>query len=219
MPRVDRVREAVGVSLGRQVSLELRDEEPAVGEDQDPEVPRRFDESGRGDRLAGGRRVAEAVASRRARVLAGERRLVRVEVDDAGIEVVVLLVELGRLGVGGLDAVAVAVSVPVLLGVALIRRDQLGQHSGERIDLMAPEIGSRRRLRLRRCEHPLEAEHQAVVHSPAARRRAVSGVHLGDGVFERAPARGARSEGGCGVLTGVQERLAVPGLSAERGGL
>ena len=93
--------------------------------------------------LPGGRRVAEAVAPRRARILAGERRLFGVDVDDAGVEVVVLLVELDRLAVGGLDARAVPVPVAVLLGVALIRGDQLGQHSGERIDLVAPEIGSR----------------------------------------------------------------------------
>ena len=84
---------------------------------------------------------------------------------------------------------------------------------------MASEIRSRGCLRLRRREHALEAEHQPVVDPPGGARRAIAGIHLGDRVVERTTARGARSEGGSGVLTGVQERLAVPGLSAERGGL
>ena len=41
----------VAVSLGREVARELRDEQPPVGEDQDPEVARCLDEAGRGDRL------------------------------------------------------------------------------------------------------------------------------------------------------------------------
>ena len=60
---VDRVGEAVGVALGREVARELGDEQAPVGEDQDAEVSRRLDEPGRGDRLAGRRRVAEAVAA------------------------------------------------------------------------------------------------------------------------------------------------------------
>ena len=108
---VDRVREAVGVPLRRQVALELGDEEPAVREDQDPEVPRRFDEACSGDRLAGGRRVAEAIAALRARILSGERRLVGVEVDDARVEVVVLLVQLARV-VGGLGASSSPLPLP-----------------------------------------------------------------------------------------------------------
>ena len=63
---LDRVDEAVAVALGRQVALELGDEQAAVGEDEDPERLCRLDEAGRGDRLAGRRRVAEAVAPHRA---------------------------------------------------------------------------------------------------------------------------------------------------------
>ena len=71
---VDRVGEALGVALGREVARELGDEQAAVGEDQDAEVARRLDEPGRGDRLPGRRRMAEAVAARGAGILAGERR-------------------------------------------------------------------------------------------------------------------------------------------------
>ena len=62
-PGHDRVGEAVAVALCREVALELRDEEPSVGEDQDAEIPCSLDEAGSCDRLAGGRRVAEPEAA------------------------------------------------------------------------------------------------------------------------------------------------------------
>ena len=68
----DRVGEAVAVALGREVALELRDEQPAVGEDQDAEVTRGLDEARGGDRLARGGRVSEAVAADGSRIRAGE---------------------------------------------------------------------------------------------------------------------------------------------------
>ena len=97
---VDRVGEALGVALGREVARELGDEQAAMGEDQDAEVLGGLDEPGRGDRLAGRGRVAEAVAARGARILALERGrlVVEIVVDHAGVEVVVLLVQLGRIG-------------------------------------------------------------------------------------------------------------------------
>jgi hypothetical protein len=92
LPVVDRVREATGVPFGRQISLELGDEQAAVGEDQDPEVASGFDEAGSGDRLARGRRMAEAsgVRARIRPVKVGSPR----RADHACIEVVVLLFQL-----------------------------------------------------------------------------------------------------------------------------
>ena len=59
---IDRVGEALGVALCCQITLELRDEQAAVGEDQDPEMPGGLDEPCRSDRLPRSGRVAEAVA-------------------------------------------------------------------------------------------------------------------------------------------------------------
>ena len=58
---VDRRLEAVAVALGRELAVELGDEQAPVGEDQDAFGARRLDEPGGGDRLPRGRRVAEAV--------------------------------------------------------------------------------------------------------------------------------------------------------------
>ena len=72
LARLDEVGEPVAVALGRQVALELGDEQAAVGQDQDPERARRLDEARRGDRLARRGRMAEAVAADGARILADE---------------------------------------------------------------------------------------------------------------------------------------------------
>ena len=72
LPRSIAVGEAFSVALGRQISLELSDQQPAVCEDQDPERTRRLDKSCCGDRLARRGRVAEAVAANGAWILADE---------------------------------------------------------------------------------------------------------------------------------------------------
>src|SRR5918999_350630 len=84
--------------------------------------------------------------------------------DEAGV-VVVLLVE---LDVGDRAVpTAVAHTVAVLVGGALGRGDQLGEHAGERVDLVAAELGARRRARGLLGEDALEAEHEPVPHLPA----------------------------------------------------
>ena len=134
-PGHERVGEALAVALGREVALELRDEEPTVREDQDAEVSRSFDEAGGSDRLARRGRVTEAIAAHRSRIRGDDVLLDELVVDEARVEVVVgVLVDLGLGGrtVGG----RVAVSVAVLLGRALRRRDQLGEHARQRVDLV-----------------------------------------------------------------------------------
>ena len=161
-------------------------------EDQDAEVARRLDEAGGGDRLAGRGRVAEAVAARRARVVARERRLLvarrrrSTPASKSSSSSSSSALDLD-------DARAVAVAVAVLVGVALVRGDQLGQHPGERVDLVAAQLGAGRELPARRREHALEAEHEAVADPPARRRRRGAGVDLGERVVERRAARGARA--------------------------
>ena len=185
-----------------------------------PSVPRRLDEAGGGDRLARRGRVAEAVATRRARVLAGEAgSSLVVVVDLAGVEVVVLLLELGarrprrraplpscrcrsrpRRPSRWFAAIS-SVSIPA--SASIWWRAQLGAGGG------------RRRLR---GEHALEPEHQAVADLPARRRRAAAGFDLGERIVERGAARGAGSEGDGRVLAGVEEGLAGPVLRAKRVG-
>jgi hypothetical protein len=72
LARLDEVGESVGVALGRQVALELGDEQAPVGQDQDSERARCLDEARRGDRLAGRGRMAEAIAPGGRRILADE---------------------------------------------------------------------------------------------------------------------------------------------------
>ena len=104
-------------------------------EDQDAEVSRSFDEAGGSDRLARRRRMTEAIAAYRSRIRGDDVLLDELVVDEARVEVVVgVFVDLGLGGrtVGG----CVAVSVAVLLGRALRRRDQLGEHACQRVDLV-----------------------------------------------------------------------------------
>ncbi len=70
-----------------------------MGQDQNAEMPRGLDEPGRGDRLSGGRGVAEPVAADRAGVGARELAFEYLLFDVSRVVVVVLLVEL-RLGNG-----------------------------------------------------------------------------------------------------------------------
>ena len=68
---LDDGRQPVAVALRRELTVELRDEQSAVGQDEDAHRARGLDEPGRRDRLARRRRMAEAVAANRARVLLG----------------------------------------------------------------------------------------------------------------------------------------------------
>ncbi len=212
--REDGVGEAAAVALGRQVDGELGDEQPTVREDEDPEVARGLDETGRGDRLAGGGRMPEAIPPYCSGVRAGERGLVDFVLDVACIDVVVdVLLDLDRLGV---RAVRRAGAVSVLLHSSLRRRDQLGEHPRERVDLVAPELGARSRSRRRLREHSLEPEHEAVAHLPAGRRLSEPGLDLRDRVIECGASRRAGRERQRGVLVRHEERLAEPGLGATR---
>src|SRR5215475_4688531 len=196
---LDRRREAVAVALSGEVPLELRDEQAPVREDQDAERPCRLDEARGRDRLSGGGRVAEAVAARRAGVGAAEARLL-----------VLLLVQhvLRRvlLGLGflldSLDDGAVAVRR------LLVRGDQLREHSGERVDLMASQLGARGEVRLRLGEYALEPEHQAPLDLPGGGGLAPAALDLGDGVVERAPAGRAGRKRDARVLALPEEGLA-----------
>jgi hypothetical protein len=107
--------------------------------------------------------------------------------------------------------------VPVAVRLLLVRRDQLGQHSCERVHLVAAQLGPCGRPRRLFREDALEAEHEAEADLPARRGGAAARLDLGQRVVERAPASGAGRELGGRILVRAQERLARPFSGADRG--
>jgi hypothetical protein len=190
-------------------------------EDQDTEVACRLDESGRGDRLAGRGGMSEAVTPRCARIRAREVPVGGLVLDVAGVDVLVCLVLGldGRLGDGAVArAVPVPVSVAILLRRALGGRDELREHSGERVGLMSAKLGSGCGVRRILREDALEAEHEPVAHLPAGRRLGEARVDLRECVVERVAPPRTRRERLQRVLPRMEERLAEPRLGAARRG-
>jgi hypothetical protein len=208
---LDRVGQPLAVALGREVAPELVDQQPAVREDQHAEVARRLDEPGGRDRLAGRGRVAEAVAARGAEVLALEAGWLGLLVDELDVLVLLVLDLLHELRDG-----AVAGAVAVLVRAPLRRRDQLRQHPGEGVDLVAPEGRAGGGLRSLGGEHALEAEHQPVADLPARARALEPGGHLVPCVVERAAPGRAGGQRDVRLFARMEERLAVPALGASR---
>src|SRR5947208_13976040 len=182
-------------------------------EDQDAEGSRGFDEARRGDGLAGRRRMTEPVAADRARVRAGPAGRLLLGFLERVIRRI-----LGRLVVLFLldDRLLERDTVPVRM--PLMRRDQLGQHPGERVDLVAAKLRSRGEVRRLLGEHAFEPEHQAVFDLPGGRRLPQARFDLGDRVVERSPARRSRREDLRRILSGAEERLTGPGFGSEGGG-
>ena len=160
------VGEAVAVALRGQVARELRDEEPTVREDEDAEPAGGLDEPCGGDRLAGSGRVPEAVATDRARVGAVDLGLGRRLLDEARRRSRRPPPRRARPRRRRRSR-----SVAVLVRRALGRGDELREHSGERVHLVAAKLGAGRGARWILGQHPLEAEHEPVAHLPAGRRR------------------------------------------------
>ena len=87
--------------------------------------------------------MAEAEPADGPRIGAGELVVEGGVVDEPGVVVVVLLVDLGFRDRAVRHAVAVPVAV--LLRRPLRRGDELGEHSRESVDLMAAKLGARGR--------------------------------------------------------------------------
>ena len=109
----------------------------------------------------------------------------------------------------------VPVAVQQRLVVALHGRDQLGEHAGERVDLVAPQRRAGGRVRLGIGEHALEAEHQAVAHLPLRRGARPARLDLRRRVVERAAPRGPGREHDGGIFAVAKERLARPRFRAD----
>ena len=185
-------------------------------EDQDAERARRLDEAGRGDRLAGRGRMAEAVAADRAGVGARVRLVILASSSSTSS---------AESSTGSSSSSASLrrprrrrVAVPVRLRFLLVRRDQLGEHAGERVDLVAAQLGAGGEVRRVLGEHALEPEHQAVPHLPPGRRRAApaSISARASSSARRREVPGARTL--AGILALAEEGLARPGFGSEGGG-
>src|SRR5439155_27140462 len=96
--------------------------------------------------------------------------------------------------------------------------DELGEHSRERVDLVATKLCAGGEPRRALAEDALEPEHEALAHLPARRGLAQPRLDLRQCVVERASARRSGREDLLEVLVGVQEGLACPGFRAERCG-
>ena len=112
------------------------------------------------------------------------------------------------------------VAVPVLvLRVALVGRDQLGEHPGERVDLVLAELGPGGGRRWLHREHALEPEQEPEAHLPARRGALRPAVDLGQRLVERRPASRAGGQRFTRILAGVKEGLSGPFRRAERVGI
>ena len=107
----------VAVAVVGQLAPELVDEQAAVREDQDAFGARGLDEAGGGDRLAGSRRMPEAVAAHGAGVLLRAERLGELAV-------------LVALGVGA--ELELVVGLVVVLGLVVCRCRCRSRPSGRR---------------------------------------------------------------------------------------
>src|SRR5439155_5109211 len=151
----------------------------------------------------------EAEASNGARVLADG--VVFLLALDLGFRLVVLV--LRRILV--LDAVSVPAAV---LGGVLDAGDQLGEHPGQGVDLMAAKLGPGGKARRVIGEHPLEPEHQGVANLPLGGGRASARLHLGERVVERVATGTSLAKGLPRIFVRPEERLTGPALSTEGGG-
>ena len=119
-------------------------------EDEDALRARGLDESRSGDRLAGRGRVAESEAAHRTRIGCGQRL--------DGLDLTVL----GDLTVlaGGLLLVVLDLrkdaAVFALLRLGLVRRNELGEHARERIDLVTTKLRARLETRRSLAQNSLE---------------------------------------------------------------
>src|SRR4051794_3365558 len=161
--------------------------------------------------------MAEAVAADGAGVLLqgellGERLVAGLD-DERRVLVGLLLCEL-CLQLLDRRGVPVAVAVLLRLFVALRGRDQLGEHPGERVDLVASQRGARRGVRRRICKHTLEAEHQAVANLPRRARETPAGLDLRERIVEGTPPGRAGREYLGRILAVAKEWLARPRLGA-----
>ncbi len=102
--------------------------------------------------------------------------------------------------------------------VLLVGGDQLRQHPGQRVHLVAPQLGAVGQMRSRVREHPLEPEHQPVADLPAEARLRAAALDLGQRVVQGPAPSGRGRERAGRALPLVEERLSGPCSRSESGG-
>src|SRR5262245_66022242 len=127
--------------------------------------------------------MSEAVAPYCAGVVEGLNSLVGV----VELVVVLLLVRLSH----GFEGEPVAVAV---FGVALVRRDQLGEHARKSVDLMPAQLRSRREVGRPLAQDPLQAEHEREAHLPFGAGLGAARLDLGERLVKRSAAGSAGGE-------------------------
>ena len=212
---LDRRDDPVAVALLAELAVELGDEQAAVREDEDADGARGLDEARGGDRLARRGRMAKAEAPNGARIgLLGDAVL------GLGLDVELCLDRLAvllHLDLGELLGRDGAVAVQGLQEAFLVGGDQLGEHSRQRVDLVAAKLRSGGEPRRTLAEHALEPEHEPEPRSPLRGRAALALLDLFQRRVERDAPRGLRRENPCGIFAFAQERLARPRFRSERG--
>ena len=156
--------------------------------------------------------MAEAVAAHRAGIVEDELRLVFCDLDPAVLvgvhrQVAVIAVLLFL----GFDQRLEAVR---LFQLALVGGDDRREHAGQRVHLMAAQLGSGLQERRLAGEHALKAEHEREAHAPLVRRLVVAGVDLRQGFVQGTPASGAGGEHLGRLLVRPQEGLSGPAFGA-----
>jgi hypothetical protein len=123
-----------------------------------------------------------------------------------------------RVGVVAVLVLVVSFVVVELCRILLVEADQLGEHARERVDLVTAQLDAGLQVRGLVAEHPLQPQHQREANLPLRARRLPARLHLGDGLVERAAARGAGCQCVLGRLALVEERLGCPSACAEGDG-
>ena len=179
------------------------------------ERARRLDEAGGGDRLARRRRVAEAVAAHRARILAGElaapRRLVVLA--RRRLELVLLV---GVLGLESASAWPFPLPLPSSAGAGSPRSARSASRRARRSGACAARCPAASRGGFDESTRSRPSRSRS---GPSTRRRPRRpAVDLGERLVERgAPGRSGRERLGR-IFAGMKEGLAGPFLCSERVG-
>ena len=209
------VGEAVAVALGRQVALELRDEQPPVREDQDAERARCLDEACGGDRLPRRRRMAEAVAADRRR---DPRRRTRLLVGSSSPS------SLDRLVAPPRPPPARARRSPLPFAVLVLRAGAGWPRSARSASRRARRSGAggarfRRRVVGGFSESTRSSPSRSPKRSSSATTVRSAGLDLGQRLVERRAAGRPGASASRRILAGVKEGLSGPFLRAERVGI
>ena len=153
--------------------------------------------------------MTEAVAAHRARVLTDGLELVVCDLD-----LPVLLGVCREVAVLFVLAIRERLEAVRLLELALVGGDERREHAGQRVHLVATQLGSGLQQRRLAREHALQAEHEREANPPLVGRLVVARVDLGDRFVQGLAPRGAGGEHLGRLLVRPQQGLTGPASGA-----